>query len=274
MSDRPAAASDPLSHWPDRTELLDDEGRTVLVYTLSEDARNGRPWADGVWRPSDVALADAVSESTRQLPGYAASTSDAELAEAWQAAGAEALRHAHVMSHDLAGIEALQSGASQELHTHRLTRAQLLRHQARIGTLMMMAYPPGHPDHRFTTVEHAARSVRMVANDEVLGPFLDVSQVAVLDHTLIGAALVVNRAGTSPEGGPWVLDIFRDPASPAKRVGRALLLAVLSAARQSGLPSITLVVSHTNTNAIALYTSLGFVDREESWTVGLPTIAG
>jgi GNAT superfamily N-acetyltransferase len=270
VSDHPAAASDPLSHWPDRTELLDDDGRTVLVYTRSEDARDGRPWADGVWRPGDVPLADAVSESMRQLPGHAVSTSDAELVEAWQAAGAEELRHAHVMSHDLAGIETLQSGASADLHTHRLTRAQLLRHEDRIGTVMLSAYPPGHPDHRFTSVEHAVRSLRMVANDEVLGPFLDVSQVAVVDHTLIGAALIVNRPGNVPEGGPWVLDIFRDPASPAKRVGRALLLAVLSAAKQSDLPSMTLVVSHSNTNAIALYTSLGFAHHEESWTLGLP----
>ena len=263
-------AGDPLGHWPDRTPVSDAEGRTVLVYSRTEDARDGRPWADGAWRPSDVPVADAVAASLEQLPGYAVSASEPALVEAWTAAGAVVLRHAHVMSHDLAGIETLRSGASTELRTHRLTRAQLLRHQQRIGTLMMSAYPPGHPDHRFTTVEHAVRSIRLVANDEVLGPFLDVSQVAVLDHTLIGAALVVNRSGSAPDGGPWVLDIFRDPASPAKRVGRALLLAVLSAAKDGGLPSITLVVSHSNANALALYESLGFVDHEQSWTLALP----
>ncbi len=261
---------DPHADWPDRTPLTDTAGRTVLVYSLAEDARDGRPWADGVWRPADISPQAAATEGLQQLAGHAASTSDTALVAAWQAGGAELLRHAHVMTHDLADTGPQESGAPADLHTHRLSRAQLLRHADRIGTLMMTAYPPGHPDHRFTTVEQAVRSINLVANDEVLGPFLDVSQAAVLDHTLIGAALIVDRAGVAPDGGPWILDIFRDPTSPAKGVGRALLLAVLTAARQTGLPSMTLVVSHSNANARSLYESFGFVTHSESWTLALP----
>ncbi|MGI8434013.1 MAG: GNAT family N-acetyltransferase [Nocardioidaceae bacterium] len=254
----------------DRTPLYDESGQLALIVTLTDDLRSGRPCADGAWRPRGVAAADAGRLAQEALRGYALATSDRELVECLIRDGADLLRSTHTMSHDLAGIEMLRSGASEELRTHRLTRPQLLRHAARIGTLMVTAYPPGHPDHRFTTVEHAVRSLHLVAEDEVLGPFLDVSQVAVLDHTVVGAALVVNRSGTAPDGGPWVLDIFRDPTSPAKGVGRALLLAVLTAARQAGLTSLALVVSTSNVNAVGLYQSLGFVKHEQSWTLALP----
>jgi len=262
--------TDPLAHWPARTTLTDASGHPVLVYSLSADARDGRPWADGVWRPPDVPPATAVVVAFDHLPGYAVSTSDPELADAWRAAGAEPLRHAHVMSHDLSGIETLRAAATEGVHIHRLTRQQLLRQAARIAPIMVTAYPPGHPDHRFTSVDHAVRSLGLVAADEVLGPFLDISQVAVLDRTVIGAALVVDRVGAAPEGGPWVLDIFRDPASPARGVGRAMMAAVLDAAKSQDLPSMTLVVSHSNVTAMGMYESLGFVDREQSWTLGLP----
>lgn len=262
--------TDPLGHWPDRTPLTDASGRTVLVYSLSEEARDGRPWADGVWRPDDTSVSEAVSVSLDKLPGHAVSTSDTALADGWLAAGAESLRHAHTMSHGLSGIEALRSGASEGLRTHRLTRQQLLRQAGRIAPLMVTAYPPGHPDHRFTSAAHAVRSLHLVACDEVLGPFLDVSQVAILDDAIVGAALIVDRPGQAPEGGPWVLDIFRDPTSPVKGAGRALLIAVLAAARQAGLASMTLVVSHSNAPALGLYESLGFAHHEQSWTLGLP----
>ena len=265
---------DPLGNRRDRTALRDEDGRVLLVYSLSADSRDDRPLADGVWRPKEVSVAEAVSESLDRLSGHAVSTSDSELADAWAGAGAERLRHAQVMSHALAGIDALRSGAPEGLRTHRLTRRQLLRHADRLGSLMMTAYPPGHPDHRFTTVEHAARSLQLVADDQVLGPFLDVSQVAVLDHTVIGAALAVDRPGTAPDGGPWVLDIFRDPDVAAKGVGRALLIAVLAAAKASGLPSISLVVSHGNNRALDLYAGLGFAEASTDWTLALPATDG
>jgi ribosomal protein S18 acetylase RimI-like enzyme len=53
-------------------------------------------------------------------------------------------------------------------------------------------------------------------------------------------------------------------------VGRALLVAVLHAAAEGGLSSVSLVVSHANANAFAMYESLGFVDHEQSWTLALP----
>lgn len=264
--------TDPFAHWPDRTPLVGDDGRTLLVYSLSGDPQDGRPWADGVWRPDDIPVADAVAEALRRLPGHAVSTSDRELVAAFGDAGAETLRHAHVMSHDLAGLDDLRRTPTPDhVRTHRLTAQQLLRQAQRIGPLLMTAYPPGHPDHRYASVEHAIRGLHLVAQDDVLGPFLDVSQVAILDHAVIGAALIVERPGVAPDGGPWLLDLFRDPASPVKGVGRALLVASLTAAERAGLASMTLVVSHSNTTARALYESLGFADHGQSWTLALPS---
>ena len=261
--------SDPLSHWPARTTLKGADGTTALIYSPGESTRNGRPWADGVWRPGDVPVDAAVDVSLRQLGGYAVSTSDAELVDGLVAAGAETLRHAHVMAHDLATVP--DPPSVEGLSIHGIGPQQVARHAARLGELNLAAYPVDHPDHEHETVDAAAGEMLAVSRGELLGPVLPVSQVAVSRHTLIGAALIVDRPGNTPEGGPWVLDIFRDPAAPVKGVGRALLVAVLVAAKETGLPSVTLVVSHTNANARALYGALGFVDHEQSWTLGLPT---
>jgi GNAT superfamily N-acetyltransferase len=262
------SATDPFAHWPDRTALTDIGGRTVLVYTLGEDARDGRPWADGAWRPDDISVEEAARTTMQLLPGYAVSSADRPLVDGLLAAGATELRHAHVMTHALSALPKRPELGG--LAVHRLSRDQLLRHAQRIAALMVSAYPPGHADHRFDTTDHAVRSIRMVAHDEVLGPYLHVSQVAVHGHTIIGAALVVDRPGRAPEGGPWLLDIFRDPASPLRGVGRALLTGALHAAGEDGLTSLSLAVSHSNTNAYDLYGSLGFVDHEQSWTLALP----
>jgi ribosomal protein S18 acetylase RimI-like enzyme len=251
----------------DRTTLTDADGRAVLVYSLSEDARDGRPWADGASRPDDVPVEDAVLATLAQLSGHAVSSSDRLLVAGLVAAGASELRHAHEMSHDLRELP--ERRTPDGLAVHRFSRAQLVRHAQRIGELRDAAYPPGHPDHSPRTRPPAEVS-RSVANGEVLGPFMPVSQVAVHDHAIVGAAVIVDRPGKAPDGGPWVLDIFRDPTSPLRGVGRGLLTAVLHDAREDGLASISLAVSHDNANALGLYESLGFVDHEQSWTLALP----
>ncbi len=261
------SAGDPHTSWPDRTRLIDAAGRTVLVYSLAESARDGRPWADGVWRPDDVALDDAAAEGLRQLAAHAVSTSDTALVAAWQTAGAELLRHAHVMTHDLGRLTVHQRPA--DLGLRSLSAAQVGRHAEALAAINLAAYPAGHPDHEHETLAAAVAEMEAISRGELLGPVLPVSQVALRDG-IVGAALIVDRPGTAPDGGPWVLDIFRDPASPAKGVGRALLHAALVAARHTGLPSMTLVVSHSNANARALYESFGFVDHSESWTLALP----
>ena len=96
------------------------------------------------------------------------------------------------------------------------------------------------------------------------------SHIALHDGEIAGACIVVDREGSAPEGGPWVIEIFRDPESTVRGIGRSLMTAVLTDAKKSGLPSVSLVVSHSNTRAFQLYESLGFTDAVQSWTLALP----
>jgi GNAT superfamily N-acetyltransferase len=261
---------DPFASWPDRTRLYDDSGRLLLVYSKSQDARDGRPWADGAWRPASAPLDATLAAVSDRLRGYALSTSDEDLTQSLAAAGAVQLRHAHVMSHPL---ERLVSSASDDpgLSIEPMTAGQVSRHAQRLGELHHAAYPVGHVDHSGGDLAAAVEHIRAIGRGELLGPLMQVSRVAISGGRIAGACLVVLRDGRPPDGGPWVIDIFRDPTSPVRGVGAALLGGALSSAQTAGLSGVSLAVSHQNTRALRLYSALGFVDVGQSWTLCVPT---
>ncbi len=269
MSDDPA---DPHASWADRTGLRDESGQVVLVFTASESVRSAIPWADGVWVPPSIPPGRAAALALAAFPGWRLSTSDADLATALLAAGAVERRHAHTMTTSLGEVAADGSGrpTAAGLRVEPLTATQVDRHALRLGAVNVRAYPEGHVD-AFDGDEAAAVSqVRAIARGELLGPMMVESQVALLDGQIVGACLVVDRSGIPPSGGPWVIDLFRDPASPALGVGTALLRATIAAARDAGLPGLSLAVSHDNARARRLYAAFGFTEVEESWTLALP----
>ncbi len=265
MSDAPG---DPLAHWPARTPLYDADGRLLLVFTISEHAYRNRQWADGVWRPDDVPVDEAAERALEVFSGWALSTSDSALAGELVARGAQAIRHAHSMSHDLTALPA--EDPAPGLLVDRLDPTSLVDLADQIGVLLFAAYPADHPDHSHDSEDAAVTAMHRVAAGEVLGPMLDVSTVARRDGTPVGACLVVEREGDPPDGGPWVLDIFRDPNSSERGIGRALLIETLRLCRQSVLPALSLAVSHTNERALALYGALGFEEVAEGSTLALP----
>jgi ribosomal protein S18 acetylase RimI-like enzyme len=114
-------------------------------------------------------------------------------------------------------------------------------------------------------------ALHRVAAGEVLGPLLDVSTVASLEGAVVGACLVVEREGAPPDGGPWVLDIFRNPACTVRGIGAALLVASLQLARRQQLPGLSLAVSHANATARRLYARLGFVEVSAGRTLLVPS---
>ncbi len=260
--------NDPHDDWPDRTSLTDESGRTLLVYTAATSTRSGRAWADGVWRPSDVPVKDAAATALDTFTGWAFSTSDEELVTALQAAGAETLRHAYPMSHDLEELVAVPE--APQLRIEPLSARQVERHAERLGRLSFAAYPSSHPDHSNSNVEAAVSEMSAIARGELLGPVLEQSRLALHEGQIVGACILVDRPGVAPDGGPWVLDMFRDPTSAVSGVGRTLLDAVLRAAKLDRLPSVSLVVSHDNERAAALYARLGFVAAAGSWTLAVP----
>ena len=263
-----STATDPFTDWPDRTSLR-HEGKVVLVYTPAEGTRDGRPWADGAWRPPTAPVDVTAAAALATFRGYAFSTSDIALAEALSAAGAHMLRHAHEMSHPLGSIPA--GDVAPDLGIEPLRATQIDRYADHLGALHVASYPVGHPDHSAHDVSAAADEMRSISRGELLGPVLDVSRLALYDHRIVGACIIVDREGTPPFGGPWVLDVFRDPACPVRGIGSALLVSTLAAAREAGLAGVSLAVSHENTPALRLYRRLGFVNSGQSLTLALPS---
>jgi ribosomal protein S18 acetylase RimI-like enzyme len=261
-------ATDPHADWPDRTSLHGDDGELLLVFTLAESTRDGRTWADGAWRPAAApveAVRDVVLEA---MSGYAFSTSDTELADALLAAGAVRMRHAHGLSHPLTTLP--DAPLSPDVQVERLSAEELFTHAEAFGDINFRAYAPGHPDHEHGDVDSAAREMRAIALGHILGPYLDVSQVARVDGVVVGACLVVDREGNPPDGGPWIVDVFRDPDANQPGIGRSMIAEALEVSLRAGLRGLSLAVSHENENAIGLYRSLGFIEADQSHTLALP----
>ena len=259
-------ASDPLADWPGRRALTDAAGRTALVY--SEDERAGRRWADGAWRPPSASAASAAGVVARQLPGWMLSSSDAELVDELRQRGAATVRHAHSMSHGLAD---LPDPPVVGFTVAPLTPGDLVRRASEVADVAWRAYPAELGDHDWPDVSTAAAGMRSVSAGEVLGPMTDASRIALDDAgRVLGACLVVDRGGPPPHGGPWVLDVFRDPRATQRGIGAALLASSLGALAAGAAPALGLVVTHSNERALRLYRRLGFVEVAESWTLDLP----
>jgi len=262
-----ADTSDPYAHFPARTPLYDG-GRLALIFTLEEMLRSGRPWADVAWRPPDVLPDVAADVALSALGGYAFSTTDPALVEALAARGATELRHAHTMTHGLGSVPDVATPHGADIAA--LTSEALDADADALAVLHVAAYDEGHPDREFDDAVSAARELRGFARGEILGPLLDVSTVARLDGRAAGACIVVDREGEPPDGGPWIVDVFRDPSMSVKGLGAALIVGVLAACRDRGMPGVGLAVTHANTTAFGLYRRLGFVDNAEAWTLAIP----
>ena len=263
-----AHATDPHRDWPTRTPLYDD-GRLVAIFTTGADQHEEAPWVDGVWCPSHVDTPKVADVLAPAFAGWRLSTSDFPLAAELVARGALVLRHVHTMTHDLLDLPAYDGQAT----VARLSAPDLVERAAEVDRVLRSAYPPGHPDHRDERVTTNGAGMRRVASGEVLGPLLDCSSVALAGGTVAGACLVVERDGRPPDGGPWVLEIFRDPAVAARGIGRALLATTLALAFEARLPGLSLVVSDANVRARSLYTALGFQETAQSLTLLMPPMS-
>jgi GNAT superfamily N-acetyltransferase len=217
--------------------LLDDGGTVIARYL---DV--GRGTADLI-KPT-VPVEQALPVVLRELRGMRVGGS-VELGRALIAAGAQPLRHAHVYSH------ALESRPDEPPGLQPLDRPAedlLAAYDA--------AFPPGHPDRTEPPLLHL---------DGIIAEgLLDASGIAVDGEKVIGAILVGElREVEPPLGGPWVMELFRDPRYPG--VGRALLERAL--ARVQG-PTLGLAVTEGNP-AMRLYERVGFRRLLPSLTVQL-----
>jgi GNAT superfamily N-acetyltransferase len=81
---------------------------------------------------------------------------------------------------------------------------------------------------------------------------------------------VAGVVGIDSDGlGPWIGDVFRDPAPAYAGLGAALLQLVLAAAADSGTAEVGLAVSDANP-AGRIYERLGFVTAKSLASLVLP----
>jgi GNAT superfamily N-acetyltransferase len=228
---------------PDRPRwkaLLDGAGTPLARFI--PDQREGRVVADllELAAPLDAALPVILEE----LKGWRVA-SDETVGRALLEAGASPARHSHVYSHDLRERPRPQPPAGVEL-------MPLDHGPEALVDVYLAAHPPDHVDWKVIAGEDSVEHLRGVL-DGAYGRLLDASGVALAGGAIVGAILVCDMPGGAPPyGGPWVVEVFRDPRH--RGVGRALLQRALA---RTGGPALGLAVTHGNP-AERLYRRLGF----------------
>jgi ribosomal protein S18 acetylase RimI-like enzyme len=217
--------------------LHDDDGELIARYLHTQ-----RGTADLLELAVPVERALPVVQ--RELRGMRVA-GPVELGRALVADGAQPLRHAHVLSHALTDLPAEPAGLFP-----------LDRPAADLVAAYEAAFPPAHPDRSEPVLPYLEQTIAM--------GLLDASGVAVDGDAVVGAILVSELHEVGPPlGGPWVMEVFRDPRYPG--VGRALLERAL--ARVEG-PALGLTVTEGNP-ARRLYERLGFRRVLTAFTVQL-----
>jgi GNAT superfamily N-acetyltransferase len=211
--------------------LTDERGAPVGRFLRGE--RDGRPLADLFETLAEPAA--VVAAARRDLRGWRVA-GDAALGAALVAAGARPIRHAHVYTHDLRRLP--DPGAGEPLGDRTIED---------LAPAFAAAFGSGHVD--------GDRDPQAELHHLTDGALLDASGVIVRDGRVVAAILIGRFDGEPPFGGPWVMELFRDPAHPG--TGRALLERALHRAADAGLPALGLAVTDGNP-AARLYEAVGF----------------
>ena len=210
--------------------------------------RDGAVYADLFARESGVALQLVAETVLSEMRGMRIA-GDEELGRALIAAGGKPLRHAHLMSRDLARDPAPDRWP--DAPGVRLTDVD--RPAVDLVDAFRAAYPPGHPDHREEPPERTLADLESWISGRDFGPLLPGSGLAVApDGRVVGAILLGTLPGDPPENGPWVIELFRHPDH--RGVGRPLLERALAL---TPVPVLGLIVTEGN-KARALYEDLRF----------------
>ena len=222
---------------------LSDADGPVGRYDRSE--HDGHVYADLFEREAGVSPERAARAVLDQLAGWRIA-GDAALGRELVAAGGRPLRHAHLMSHDLA-----ERPHWRDPPGYRLTGVD--RPATDLVDAYRAAFGPGHVDYRDEPRERSLAELESHLSGSEFGPLLRGSGLAITgDGAVAGAILLGTLPGDPPLNGPWVIEVFRHPAH--RGVGRALFERALALADASRLG---LMVSEGNP-ARGLYEALGF----------------
>jgi GNAT superfamily N-acetyltransferase len=231
---------------PNGRVLLDGAGAPVGRFDAG--VRDGVPMADLFDREPGVSAAAAAAAVRSELPGWRIAA-DESLGRALIAAGGTKTRHGHLYSYDFARRPPPR--AWDVPAGIRLT--DIDRPAADLVPARLAAYPPDHPD-RVHIPDDSAAELHQWIYEGTFGPLLDGSGIAVTDDGSVAGAIILGVVpGDPPRNGPWIIDVFRDPAH--RGVGRALLQRALALAT---VETLGLIVTEGNDPARRLYESLGF----------------
>lgn len=209
------------------------------------------------WEPHLGPLDRFVAHERGQHPGEVVDVSDGPLADALVADGAAVGRRSLLMALDpLSELITAERPGGRGLEV-----GPLAGDPARLAPALVAAFPPEHPDHdpAVADLEGAELALASYVAGEVIGPFLaEASSVATVDGLVVGG-LVLNRMPSDPTfpGGPWVTEVFVDPAHQGLGIGAALFARAVVVLEAAGEPRLGLSVQVDNP-AQHVYARLGF----------------
>lgn len=244
------------------------------------ELREGAPIADLASVTPHRTTAAATTAALAQLPGWLLATDDLSLASCLVKMGAKPRRHALVMQCDLrvaaAGLPARPHGVPElveidpRFHTQSLPITTDPKVWAPILPSWRAAFPPDHPDHFDGDDPLAIAFLRRLVDGSELGPLHRSTTLLVDESGTPVAGIMVNiRSQDPPLGGPWIADIWRDPALRGTGVGAMLISHAKRLLSEDGYACLGLAVTAGNP-ARATYQAQGFRTVTESQTVLLP----
>lgn len=233
--------------------------------------REGTPIADLATVTPGRTSADAAAAvlADPSLAGWLLSTDNPSLAARLIRDGAKPRRHAFVMQCDL------RTPTAEPPIDTRFTTAPMPAPDDRAGWEAVLpswraAFPPDHPDHFPGDDDTAIAFLRRLVDGSELGRLHPASMLLVDATERPVAGIMVNvRLQDPPWGGPWIADIWRDPALRGEGIGPLLIGSACRALAGDGFASLGLAVTHGNP-ARRSYERAGFRVVIESQTVLLP----
>jgi GNAT superfamily N-acetyltransferase len=233
------------------------------------ELREGTPIADLASVTPHRTIGAAAAAALAQLPGWLLATDNLSLAGRLVKMGAKPRRHALIMQCDL------RLPAAVAVVDPRFTRQPLPvttdpRDWKPILPSWRAAFPPDHPDHFDGDDALAIRFHRRLIDGSELGPLhRSTTLLADEDGTPVAGIMVNIRSQDPPLGGPWIADIWRDPALRGTGIGAMLIGHVRQLLAADGYSCLGLAVTAGNP-ARATYQAQGFRTVTESQTVLLP----
>lgn len=247
--------------------LFDPVGAALRFTALP---RPGAPMAASACVPDGRSTQDAARCAMEQLPGWIVQTEDLSLAAALVKAGARPTRHAFAMHCDL------RADAPVPLQPDGLTATPLTCDTDEATWLSTLpswrrAYPPDHPDHFLGDDCAAVTAFRQFVSGAELGPLHRASMLLRDGDGRPQAGIIVAVSPSDPPwGGPWIVDVWRDPCLHRRGVGTWMIARIQRTLRDDGFVSLGLAVSSGNP-ARRSYEAAGFRVVAETQTVQVPT---